>query len=204
MTTVTPPGSKISQQKLKNGSHVALRPISPGDTDALRQAFEKLSPQTRYQRFHAAVRELSPDWLRYLTGVDGVGHVAWVAVQADEIVGVGRFVLGPEGDAAEVAFVVADELQGLGVGALLRDQLTEEARARGVQFFEAEVLPDNAAIRRLLQAPNLELRRDTGRQLRLALRPASEAPPRAVSAGAAHGAHAARNPPSTANGTPVT
>jgi RimJ/RimL family protein N-acetyltransferase len=163
---------RISPGRLRNRSHVALRPIEPGDAAALRQAFAGLSSQTRYQRFHGAILDLSPDFLRYLTVVDGVDHVAWVALQRGAIVGVARFVRLPSSDAAEVAFVVADRLQGQGVGGLLRDRLLGEAWARGVRRFIAEVLPENHAVRRLLQSPGLELIRDSGHRLELALCPA--------------------------------
>jgi GNAT superfamily N-acetyltransferase len=165
------PSPWVSLGRLRDRSCVVLRPILPADAAALREAFAGLSPETRYQRFHGTLMDLTPDFLRYLTAVDGVDHVAWVAVQRGAIVGVARFVRQPASEVAEVAFVVTDRLQGQGIGALLRDRLVEEARARGIRRFVAEVLPDNSCVRRLLRAPCFEPLGDSGRQIELGLRP---------------------------------
>jgi acetyl coenzyme A synthetase (ADP forming)-like protein len=49
-----------------------------------------------------------------------------------------------EGDRGEVAFLIADDFQGRGLGTILFAHLAEAAEERGVHSFEAEVLPDNA------------------------------------------------------------
>jgi RimJ/RimL family protein N-acetyltransferase len=139
---------------------LTIRAIRPDDAGALREGLRRLSPRTRYQRFHAAISHLTPEQWVYLTDVDGHDHVALVACLARRteyaekgaIVGVARFIRDrDEPTVAEVAFVVYDDLQGHGVGSALRDALIAEARARGVRTFRAHVLPDNGAMRRLLR-----------------------------------------------------
>ena len=44
---------------------------------------------------------------------------------------------------AEVAFVVADEFQGQGVGSTLLSHLATIGRELGIRFLDAEVLPGN-------------------------------------------------------------
>src|SRR5262249_13629515 len=44
---------------------------------------------------------------------------------------------------AEVAFEIADAMQGVGLGTILLGQLAERAAANGIHTFEAEVLPQN-------------------------------------------------------------
>ena len=91
--------------------------------------------------------------LRYLTEIDGFDHVAIVAVSAEDpdvFYGVARFVRWQnDPEAAEAAIVVADPLQGQGLGRELGRRLAEEARERGVKRFTATLLGENVAAHRL-------------------------------------------------------
>src|ERR1700712_4109648 len=118
---------------------VLLRPIAAEDKDALVAGLGRLSERSVYQRFLSPKPRLSTSELRYLTEVDFVDHYALVAVLAgapDVVVGVGRWVRSTEapGD-AEIAIVIADDLQGRGVGTALGRALAEAARTRGVTRF---------------------------------------------------------------------
>ena len=79
---------------LKDGTRITLRPIQPDDGDALRAAFARLSPESRYRRFFSSVNELSDAVVHYLTHVDGRDHVAIVAESFDlrKGLGVARFI----------------------------------------------------------------------------------------------------------------
>ena len=77
------------------------------------------------------------------TDVDHTDREAWVALVGDDIIGVGRYERLTNPDAAEVAFVVADQWQGLGVGPILLRQLTDCARVVGIRRFVAETLAEN-------------------------------------------------------------
>jgi protein lysine acetyltransferase len=131
---------------------VRLRPISTADKAALRAAYERLSPVSRQRRFGSPKAHLSERDLAYLTDVDGVDHVAWVAEGQDgRLLGVGRWVRDPERvDTAEFAIVVGDPYQGRGIGSALAERLSAEARARGVSRFTALVRADNEPVRRLI------------------------------------------------------
>ena len=60
---------------------------------------------------------------------------------------------------AEVAFAVADEHQGRGIGTQLLQLLTNHARSQGVRHFEAFVLPENRQMMRLFRNSGYELTR---------------------------------------------
>ena len=130
---------------LRDDSVVRMRPIEPGDRDALRRGFEQLSPRARYQRFLSATPRLTDAQLRYLTEVDHGDHEAVVAVTEDGgPVGVARYVREePGGDTAEVAVVVADEWQGRGVATALLERLAERAEACGIEHLSAYALATN-------------------------------------------------------------
>jgi RimJ/RimL family protein N-acetyltransferase len=132
---------------------ILLRRIRPEDKDALVAGLGHLSERSVYQRFLAPKPRLSSSELRYLTEVDFVDHYALVAVLArapEVVVGVGRWVRSAESATdAEIAIVVADDLQGRGVGTQLGQALAEAARARGIERFTASMLPSNQAAHRL-------------------------------------------------------
>lgn len=139
--------------RLGDGSEVGIRPIEPGDKEAIRRGFEQLGAESRYRRFLSPVAKLSNAQLEYLTDVDHHDHEALVAMVGVVGVGVARFVrLEPGGPKAEVAVAVGDDWQGKGLGTLLLDRLSQRARAEGVTTFTAAVLTDNRAIIDLLGA----------------------------------------------------
>ncbi|MBL8683853.1 MAG: GNAT family N-acetyltransferase [Myxococcales bacterium] len=137
---------------------VTIRPIHPEDRQELYEGFRKLSPTSRYQRFFSELNELSAEQLDYLTEVDGINHVALVAVcgaaglELERGLGVARFVrLKDEPDVAEVAITVADDAQNKGIGSALLAALIAAARERGVHRFRMQVLSMNAGMIALLQ-----------------------------------------------------
>lgn len=138
---------------LTDGTRVRLRVIAPGDKALLARGLERLSPRSRHERFLAPKPAFSPAELRYLTEIDGHDHVAIVAVLEDDpstLAGVARYVrYAQRPTEADVAFVVADELQGMGLGRALGLALADVARAHGVRRFTASLLGTNVAARRL-------------------------------------------------------
>ncbi len=140
--------------RLRDGSIVAVRQISPDDKPALAAAFARLSEQSRYQRFLSAVNELSESQLRYLTEVDHHDHEALVAFDPaagdGTAVGVGRYVRTAGATSAEAAVTIVDDFQGRGLGTALCNLLAERAREEGVRRFTALLLAGNEQMRDVL------------------------------------------------------
>lgn len=123
---------------------VTQRPIRPDDAERLARLFARLSPTSRYRRFFSPVHDPPRKMLHHLSIVDHDRREAIVAVHGDEIVGVASYE-GDRGDptAAEVAVLVDDAWQRLGVARFLLDRLAREARRHGIERFTASVLADN-------------------------------------------------------------
>ena len=134
-------------------SSVVIRPIRPADRALLTDGLARLSPESTRRRFLAPKPRFSARELTYLTEVDGRDHVALVAVYADDptrLAAVGRFVRSlDDPTSAEAAIVVADELQGQGLGRRMGHALADAARSRGIERFTATLLSDNVAAQRL-------------------------------------------------------
>lgn len=136
---------------LRDGTRVLLRPIRPEDRDRLAEGFRRLSPASRYLRFHTTMTAFTPEQLDYLTRVDHHEHEALVALDLDrpEVPGVGvaRYIRDPdERRVAEAAVTVADEYHGQGAGTLLLGALSARARSNGIEVFRNYVLADNTAM----------------------------------------------------------
>jgi GNAT superfamily N-acetyltransferase len=141
--------------RFADGSVALVRPIEPGDKWRLVEGLKRLSPHSRFMRFHTAVERLSEAQLRYLTEVDYHEHMAWVAVDPhrpeEPGMAVARYIrLRDEPHVAEAAITVADEFQGLGLGTIMLGALASIARANGITVFRNYVLGENAAMLELL------------------------------------------------------
>ena len=79
----TGPGTRGFNAELRDGRRVRVRLITPADKSGLAAGLARMSPRSRYLRFHRMVERLSDDELRYLTEVDMRNHFAWVAVSLD-------------------------------------------------------------------------------------------------------------------------
>jgi len=142
---------------LRDGHPVHLRPITPADGDALRLFHTSLSDRTVYFRFFSAKPALTDADVRYFTHVDHITRVALIALDAGVIIGVGRFDALGDGS-AEVAFVIRDDAQGLGLGSVLLEHLVAAARELGLTRFVAEVLPENARMLATFREAGFEVR----------------------------------------------
>jgi RimJ/RimL family protein N-acetyltransferase len=138
-------GEASEHVHLGDGLELLLRPLRSDDKRRVAQAFERLSPETRYRRFFAPLQQLSDQDLRYLTEVDHHDHEAIAAVNPENgaIVGVARYVRSDDPSEAEVAVVVGDPWQGHGVGTALLQRLVGRARREGIDHFVALVMSDN-------------------------------------------------------------
>lgn len=135
---------------LRDGSIVQLRPIRVEDAERWLAFANRLSPHSRYLRFHYVPKKSSPeDALRSCT-VDYNNTFAIVAEllteQGRDIIADGRYFRLPGKRSAEVAFTIDDAYQGKGIGTRLVEWLVHIAREKGIHTFEADVLGDNRAM----------------------------------------------------------
>jgi acetyl coenzyme A synthetase (ADP forming)-like protein len=127
---------------LRDGSTVRLRPVRPEDEAALREFFAGLDARSRAFRFFSGAVDVERVAMS-LADVDYAERYGLVAVRGeDRVIGHGLYVGGPD-ECAEVAFAIAAELQGKGLGTILLAHLAEVASENGYATFVADVLPQN-------------------------------------------------------------
>lgn len=134
----------------KSGSPVSVRDLSAGDEAGLRAMYGRLSGDTIYKRFHMPFPRVPDSMLAHLMG-HGEGR-SLVAVAGGEVVGHALYAEEPSGEEAEVALLVEDRWQSVGVGKLLLAGLARKAAARGVETFTAVALGENRRVLGLVDA----------------------------------------------------
>jgi acyl-CoA synthetase (NDP forming)/RimJ/RimL family protein N-acetyltransferase len=132
---------------LRDGTTLRVRPVEPGDEDDLFGFLTALSLDSRAFRFLSLGVNLRVA-ARQAADVDGRDRVGLVALGADgSLVGHAMYVR-IDADRAEVAFAIADDLQGHGLGTVLLGLIADLARHAGISRFVALVRSDN---RRMVQ-----------------------------------------------------
>ncbi len=142
-----------------NGQQVRVRYLTPGDGDLLVNLVLRLSPETRYQRFHVSMEDVPmEEILRRLPpflDVDGVDSVALIALvdesKGERAIGVARFRRRPGAQEAEAAVVVRDDWHRHRIGAALMGQLIEAARSLGITRFTAMIQAGNRAVHAMIK-----------------------------------------------------
>jgi acetyltransferase len=146
-----------------DGERVLVRPVHPQDLELVRAFVRELSPESRYNRFHGAVKELSAGMARWATHVDYDRHLALIAViyrdGREKEIGAARYSVRADGETAEFAVAVADAWQGRGVGARLLSDLMRVAARRGLRWMEGEVLASNRGMIALARRLGFEYRK---------------------------------------------
>jgi acetyl coenzyme A synthetase (ADP forming)-like protein len=144
---------------LRDGGTVRVRPVRPDDVERLRAFLESLSSRSRWFRFFSEASDLGIA-AREAADVDYKDRFGIVAHAGPEgeIIGHGQYVRSGA-ERAEVAFALADDHQGRGMGTVLLAHLAERAAQCGIDVLEADVLAEN---RRML-----EVFRESGFPLRV-------------------------------------
>ncbi|MGC1420669.1 MAG: GNAT family N-acetyltransferase [Acidimicrobiales bacterium] len=127
----------------RDGLTLRLRPIRPDDAQQLVKFHSLLSFDSIYRRYFSMHPLLTPEEVEHYTRVDYVDRLALVIVEGDQLVAVGRYDRYPGTSQAEVAFLVLDDHQNLGLGPNLLQHLAQAAWDRGITEFTAETLATN-------------------------------------------------------------
>jgi acetyltransferase len=148
------PAQLVSSYQLADGTDITIRPIRPEDAELVKNFVHNLSEESRYFRFMKAVNELSNRTLAQFTQIDYSREMALVAVSQQDGVeveaGVSRYIISPDGESCEFALVVADAMQGKGLGYKLMTKLMDAAKSHGLNSIKGVVLKNNVNMLHLM------------------------------------------------------
>jgi GNAT superfamily N-acetyltransferase len=155
----------------RQAERLRLGMLEPTDERRLEALFGMLSSRSRYLRYLAPIRSLSPRGMRQLASIDHDHHEAVGAFDGDILVGAAHYVRTPDNpDTAEFSVEVADSYQRHGVGTRLIRELARIARCRDIVRLTATTLTINPAILPLSRRLELPVEfQPHGHQLELSL-----------------------------------
>jgi len=155
------PGQEERREQLRGGEPVIVRPVRLTDERPLQELFYRLSDESTYRRFMAYKRRHPHEDMQALVDLDYEQSMALLAEveEGDQrrIIAMTRYDVDPATQLADIAFVVRDEWQGRGVGALLMRRMSEIARARGLAGFTADLFATNRPMLAVFQRSGLTL-----------------------------------------------
>ncbi len=132
---------------LKNGLDLKIRPIKPSDEDMMRRLFYQFSDESRYFRYFYRLSIMPHREMQKYVNIDYDKTLAMVGVaqtdRAERIVAEARYSFYKEEDAYEMAFIVDEHYQGMGIASFMLNYLIIIAQQRGLRALMANVLPNN-------------------------------------------------------------
>jgi acyl-CoA synthetase (NDP forming)/RimJ/RimL family protein N-acetyltransferase len=148
MFRIIPEGKDFNEHVLlKNGQGVLFRPFNESDFPIIESFMSNISRENLRMRFMASMSYVPKNLIENMCRGDFKDAGCLVAVigesENEKIIGLGNYISTGNGRTAEVAFIVDDSFQGLGVSSLLLERLAGLAAANGYVELEAEVLPEN-------------------------------------------------------------
>lgn len=143
---------------LKNGARVTIRASRPDDESRIGAFHAGLSTRSVHHRyFHLTSLEQRIAQTKLsltMRQAPGVGAAIVAEPEAGggrEVVALGRLTRTAPPGSAEIALVVIDAWQGLGLGTAMMEALLSEARRLGVQHVYGDMLADNDAMRAVVR-----------------------------------------------------
>jgi acetyltransferase len=141
-----PSGKYETTIKLRNGRTVLLRPIKPEDEPMWQEMFVCFSEESIRYRFFQVVQATSQMRKRYCN-IDYSKEIAIVAELSEEdkkrIIGVFRLILEPDLKTGEIAFIIADEWQNLGLGSAMMRHMIRIVKDRQLESIYGILLKSN-------------------------------------------------------------
>jgi acyl-CoA hydrolase len=149
------PAEISSQQSFKANTNVRFRAIKPSDEDEMRRLFYRFSDKSVYYRYFSPIKTMPHAKMQEYVNVDFGQVLSIVGLVGDpgqgHIIAEARFVKEKNRPWAEVAFIVDEAYQGIGVATYLYKMLIRLAKDLGIQGFTADVLASNKAMMKVFE-----------------------------------------------------
>ncbi len=134
-------------ERFDHSLDVFFRPVKQTDESLMKEFFYSLSDKSFYQRFFTHRVAIPSSTLQHMVNPDYDEEMAIIGLikkdDCDLMVALGRYFLDRTSNMAEIAFIVRDSYQTLGIGSFLLRYLIDIAKGRGIRGFRGEVLKEN-------------------------------------------------------------
>jgi acetyltransferase len=141
--------------KMRDGRTVLLRSIEPEDEPLWLEMFQNFSEESIRYRFFEIIKDTPHEVRVRYCNIDYDREVAIVAELTEhgkrKILGVVRLIEEPDGKSGEIAVIVADPYQGLGLGSKMIDYMIEICIERELETVYGFMLPGNYRALQLME-----------------------------------------------------
>ena len=142
------PGALCWEEYARNGVVVQIRPICPLDKTRERAFLERLSAESRANRFIGLVKDISDGVAEELTCVDPTREVTLAAFahpgHREVEIGAACYRASEDGSRCDCTVTVDPAWQKLGIGTALMRHLIEVAHSRGIRRMYAAAVTQGA------------------------------------------------------------
>jgi hypothetical protein len=156
------PGEIEREAVFKNGVRVRFRAIRPSDEDQMRRLFYRFSDEAVYTRYFSSIKSMpharmqeyvNVDWNQVMSIVGLIGKPGQGRIIAEA-----RYLCETVRPFAEVAFIVDEAYQSLGISTFMYKMLVDLARERHLSGFTATVLFSNISMMKVFKKGNLPVK----------------------------------------------
>ncbi len=147
--------------QFKGGMEIRFRPIMPSDEEEMRRLFYRFSDESVYYRYFSSLKAMPHTRMQTYVNVNWSNVMSIVGVAGKPgqgtIVAEARYLVYPESQWAEIAFVVDESYQRIGISTYLFKLLVRLAKEKGIKGFWADVLISNTAMMKVFYNSDLSV-----------------------------------------------
>lgn len=149
------PAEIATAQVFRNQLHVRFRAIRPSDEEGMRRLFYRFSDEAVYYRYFSPIKAMPHYKMQEYVNIDYRQVMSIVGLVGEagqgQIIAEARYVRNPHLPYADVAFVVDEQYQGLGIATFMLKKLAQIAMERGIVAFTADVLASNKGMMKVFE-----------------------------------------------------
>ncbi|MBW2483672.1 MAG: GNAT family N-acetyltransferase, partial [Deltaproteobacteria bacterium] len=143
------------QHTFKGDVNVRFRAIKPSDEEEMRRLFYRFSDQSVYYRYFAPIKTMPHSKMQGYVNIDFSRVMSIVGLVGEagqgHVIAEARFIRDEKSPCADMAFVVDEKYQGIGIATYLYKLLIRLAKDRGIQYLTADVLATNKGMMKVFE-----------------------------------------------------
>lgn len=143
------------EQTFKHNVRVRFRAIKPSDEEQMRRLFYRFSDESIYYRYFHSVATMPHAKMQEYVNIDWENNMSIVGLVGEPGHGVliaeARYLRNNSGKTAEIAIIVDEHYNSLGIATHMVNLLKRIGKDRGMEAFTAEVLFSNRKIMKVFK-----------------------------------------------------
>jgi acyl-CoA hydrolase/GNAT superfamily N-acetyltransferase len=156
------PSQIAVDQTFQGDIKVRFRAIKPSDEEEMRRLFYRFSEESVYYRYFSPLKTMPHAKMQEYVNVDYRNTMSIIGLVGDvdheRIIAEARYVRHRDRPYADLAFVVDEKYQGLGIATFLYKFLVKIAKERGLEGFTGDVLATNKAMMKVFERGDLPVK----------------------------------------------